>query len=67
MRSMLDKRTLAYCDSYSALANYVKALRGRTQIDKGHLGKINALVDRIVSERDKLLNNQEIREELLLE
>lgn len=67
MRSMLDQRTLAYCDSYSALANYVKTLRGRSAIDGAQIDKFNSLLDKIISEREKLRNNQEIREELMLE
>ena len=67
MRPMLDKRTLGYCDSFSSLTNYTKTLRSRSQVSDGQIEKFNSLVDNIVTERTKLYNNQEIREELMLE
>ncbi|GHC41794.1 S16 family serine protease [Roseibacillus persicicus] len=67
MRPMLDPRTLDYSDSYSDVANYVKQLRGRSQISRGQVEKFNQMVETVVAERENLLNDQEIREELMLE
>ena len=67
LRSKLDQRTKQYADSYEELATYLRMIRGRktfnAQIEREFRGKLR----QVGAERRKLIENREIREELMLE
>jgi hypothetical protein len=67
LRSMLDKRTTPYADTYGELADYMKTIRGRKILNPQMRRELDAKVRRVDNERTKLLENKEIREELMIE
>lgn len=67
MRPTLDKRTLEYCDSFGDMAQYMKTIRSRTTLQNSHIREINEHVATIQTERTQLMNNKEVREELMLD
>lgn len=67
MRQTLDKRTIAYCDSYDRFASFAKEVRDRRRLRKSELRDIDNYINRIKSERKKLLNDADVREELMIE
>ena len=67
LRSMLDQRTKAYADTYEELADFMRTIRGRKILSAQHRRELQGKVRRVDSERRKLLENKEIREELMIE
>jgi len=67
LHSMLDKRTTPYADTYEELADYMKTIRGRKILNPQMRRELDAKVRRVDNERTKLLENKEIREELMIE
>lgn len=67
LRSMLDVRTTAYADTYEDLADYMKSIRGRKILSPQMRRELQAKVRKVDNERTKLLENKEIREELMIE
>ncbi|MFK7910052.1 MAG: S16 family serine protease [Akkermansiaceae bacterium] len=65
LRPMLDDRTRRYADSYLDIANFFKRHRDRNRINAQLSRELKTLVAAIGIERKKLLNNPEIREELM--
>ncbi len=64
---MLDKRTRAFSDTYDELANYVKTVRGRKILNTQIRRELRKKSRRVDNARQKLLDNKEIREELMLD
>jgi hypothetical protein len=64
---MLDQRTKAYADTYEELADFMRTIRGRKILSAQHRRELQGKVRRVDSERRKLLENKEIREELMIE
>ncbi len=66
LRPLLDKRTVAYCDTYISLAEFIKANRGKriytAQIDR----EFKAAIAAVRKARTDVLSDAEIREELML-
>ena len=60
----LDKRTCGYADAYSKLARFIQEVRDRkvwtNQLDR----EFEAALAAVDGERDKLVNEPEIQEEL---
>ena len=67
LRSMLDQRTKAYADTYEELADFMRTIRGRKILSAQLRRELQGKVRRVDSERRKLLENKEIREELMIE
>jgi len=67
LRPMLDARTKAYGDTYEELADYLKMIRGRKILNAQIRRDLQGKVRRVDAERRKLLDNKEIREELMIE
>lgn len=67
LRPMLDQRTKEFADTYEELADYLVDIRGRKLLNPQMRRELNAHVSKVQTERDKLLNNKEIREELMIE
>ncbi len=67
LRPMLDQRTKAFSDTYEDLADYVKKIRGRKILNDQIRRELSEMSRQVGGERNKLLNNREIREELLLD
>ena len=67
MRPKLDRRTRPYCDSYENFAAFIKEIRSRRFLKPSEIEQIKKMGRAIDSERNKLLNNKEVREELMLE
>ena len=67
LRPKLDKRTVGYSDSYADLCEYIKAVRAKKQWNAQLQRELEGKVARVRSERNKLLSNTEVREELMLE
>ncbi|MEM9079853.1 MAG: S16 family serine protease [Verrucomicrobiota bacterium] len=67
LRPKLDKRTIEYADAYRKLAEFIKEVRGRrtwnAQLDR----EIQAALSKVGIERDNLINDPDIQEELSLE
>jgi|TARA_B110000908_G_scaffold4774_1_gene6211 hypothetical protein len=67
LRPMLDKRTTKYADSYLNVARFFKRHRDRKQFSGQLHTELTSLVNAISIERKRLLNNEEVREELMAE
>lgn len=67
LRPMLDQRTKEFADTYEELADYLVEIRGRRQLNAQNKRVLDAHIRKVQAERDKLLNNKEIREELMIE
>ena len=67
LRPKLDRRTRPYCDSYENFASFIKEIRSRRFLKPSEITQIKSMVKSIESKRNKLLNNKEVREELMLE
>lgn len=67
LRPKLDVRTKRYADTYSELAAYIKKNRERRILSDQLRREFTALVQAVGIERKKLLNNREVREEILSE
>ncbi len=67
IKAKLDRRTNDYCNAYIKLAQWLRSNADRRQLTTGKTREINQIISQLQSERNKLLNNQEIREELMLE
>lgn len=67
LRPMLDKRTIKYADAYSNVSKFLKRHRDR-KVFSGQLRReFNQLVNAIGIERKRLLNDEDVREELMTE
>lgn len=67
LKPMLDKRTILYCDTYLGLALYIKDIRSRRIFTPQMQRELRSSVAKVRNERQALLSNEEIREELMLE
>ena len=65
LRPMLDKRTTRYVDSYADMSRFIKQHRNRKKFSDGLQREFRKLVNTVEVERKRLLNNEEVREELL--
>ncbi len=65
LRPMLDKRTTGYADAFLDVANFFKRHRGRNRINAQLERELNTKARAIGIERKKLLNDPDIREELM--
>lgn len=64
LRPQLDKRTLAYADSYRELSEFIQDVRNRKTWNRQLEREFNASLAAVNSNRDQLLNEPEIQEEL---
>ena len=67
MRPTLDRRTRPYCDAYEEFAAFVKDMRDRKYLKPSEYAQMKSMINTINSERNKLMNDKEVREELMLE
>lgn len=67
LRPMLDPRTKDFFDAYVELSSYVKEIRSRRIINEQIQRELRTRSRRVVSEERELLNNEEVREELMLD
>ncbi|HEY8961405.1 MAG TPA: hypothetical protein VIM57_04305, partial [Luteolibacter sp.] len=67
LRVKLDKRTVDYGDSYHRLALYIKSIRGRRQFTSQMQQELRAAVLKVQTQRKNLMEEPEVREELMLE
>jgi len=67
LRPMLDKRTMKYADAYLKTASFIKRYRTRKLFSEQLMREFNQSVNAIEIERKRLLNNEEVREELMAE
>jgi hypothetical protein len=65
LRPMLDKRTIKYADSYLNVSAFIKRYRSRKKFSDQLIRELNQLANMIDIERERLLNNEEVREELM--
>ena len=65
LRPKLDKRTLKYADSYMDVARFLKKNRDRRKFSQSLRNEFEGLLGGIRSERKRLANNPEVREELM--
>ena len=63
----IDQRTKNYYDSYEELADYMKSIRGRRILNAQMRRELQSKVRKVQTERRKLLDDKEIREELMLD
>lgn len=65
LRPMLDKRTTKYADTYINVSNFIKRHRERRILSAQLRREFSTLIQAIGIERKRLLNNEEVREELM--
>ena len=64
LRPKLDKRTWGYADAYRNLAEYIQGIRSRKTWNNQIEREFNQAISDVNGERDQLLNEAEIQEEL---
>lgn len=64
LRPRLDKRTLEYADANRDLAEFIRSIRSRKVWSEQIQREFNSVLSKVNSERDILLNQKEIQEEL---
>lgn len=65
LRPTLDKRTIKYADSYLDVARFIKRHRERNRLNAQLMRELQQLANATDIERTRLLNNEEVREELM--
>jgi len=65
LRPKLDKRTIKYADSYDDVAKFIKQYRDRKYFTNQLITELRQLANNIGIERKRLLNNEDVREELM--
>lgn len=65
LRPMIDPRTKKYADTYIKVSQFIKRHRGRKVFSDQLRRELENLADAIDVERDKLINNEDIMEELI--
>jgi len=65
LRPMLDKRTIKYADSYINVSRFIKRYRDRKTFTAQLQRELTQLVKAVDIQRQRLLNNKDVREELL--
>ncbi|NWK55947.1 hypothetical protein HW115_10010 [Verrucomicrobiaceae bacterium N1E253] len=65
LRTKLDKRTIPCTDAYVDLAEFIKDVRNRKIFNQQLQEKLTSMIETVVSERKKLFNNPQVREEIM--
>jgi len=65
LRPMLDKRTTKYADSYTDISLFIKRNRDRKIFNAQLMNELRKLANAPGIERKRLLNDEDVREELL--
>lgn len=65
LRPMLDMRTIKYADSYIDIARFLKKHRNQKIFSDKYSRELKQLANAIGTERNQLINNEEVREELM--
>ncbi len=67
LRNVADMRTKAYLDTFLDTAAFLKQHRGKSQFTPEIQREFSAVIARIDSERQKLMSNRDVQEELMAE
>ena len=64
LRTKIDKRTIPYADAYRNLAQFIREVRSRKTWNNQLQREFEAVIAQIKIQRDKLLGDAKIQEEL---
>ncbi|MGJ8672802.1 S16 family serine protease [Rubritalea sp.] len=67
LRKIVDGRVQDYCDSYIDLAEYVKSVRLKRTWSQQNASEFEVKVNAVHAEREVLIGNPEVREELMMD
>ena len=65
LRGIVDQRTRPYLDSFLAVTSFIKQYRGKTYFNDQLMREFDLVLGKIDIERQKLMSNREIQEELM--
>ncbi|MFC5050788.1 S16 family serine protease [Rubritalea spongiae] len=67
LRKIVDNRVRNYCDSYMELAEYIKSVRLKRTWSQQNASEFAMKVNAIRAEREALIGNPEVQEELMMD
>jgi hypothetical protein len=67
LKKQVDPRVSDYCDSYLDLAEYIKSVRQKKTWSRQNRSDLRRKISAVRGNRDELLENREVREELMID